>query len=309
MKNKEIQSINTIKELEDYRHKINEEIDSRKEFITLCEIADKASKKSFGYIKESFENIAPTLFKTKIGQDILKKYSKTIKENNNLKQLHVIYENVRKIDKTSNIDFFINNIANENWGVNNKTITEDTLKLGKVLAEGIILSGLKPEFFLNENKIEEKEDLDSAIKYISENTKNSKNIFEYSKATQILKEHASKNTYSNNIIKNNMINLDDFIVNEIAKFSSNYENLLTENDLEIIKEINNTSNKENLFNTYKNNCIKRLSEAKNDFSQKGDSESLNRLNSVIEKVSKKTFVSENIITDLCSFMDLTKLFD
>lgn len=309
MNNKDIQSINTINELEKYRNEINEAIDKRKEFITLCEIADNASKKSFGYIKESFENIAPALFKTSVGKSILNKYTKAIKGNKNLQCLHSLYENIRKTSKDSNLDFFINTISNENWCVNKKTINEDVLSLGKILAEGILLSGLKPEYFIGENRINENKELDLVVKYISENKKTHKNIAEYSDATQIIKEHM-KNNKSGNFIQEQKVNdLDEIVIDEIFNYSNKYNKLLSEEESKIVYEINNASNKEELFNSYKNNCLEQLSEARNNFSEKGDTDSLNRLNSVIDKVSKKTFISENIITDLCGFMDLKKLFE
>ena len=50
-----INDFKTIKEVEDYRKKINEACDKRADFIILCEKADKLSQKPFGYIKDCFE--------------------------------------------------------------------------------------------------------------------------------------------------------------------------------------------------------------------------------------------------------------
>ena len=111
-------------------------------------------------------------------------------------------------------------------------------------------------------------------------------------------------------LKEQILNdLDEIIVNEMFKYSNKYKNLLTKEESQIVSEINNTSNKEELFNNYKNNCIKQLSEAKNKYLKLGDTETINRLDDVIDKVSNKKFIHENIATDLCGFMDLTKLFE
>ena len=47
---KKINNIKTNKELSEYKAKIDEAFEKRKNFITLCEIANENSNKSFGYI-------------------------------------------------------------------------------------------------------------------------------------------------------------------------------------------------------------------------------------------------------------------
>jgi hypothetical protein len=59
---KKINSIKTINELEAYKAQVNEAFAERKEFINLCEVANNTSIKNFGYIKEAFEAISPSLF-------------------------------------------------------------------------------------------------------------------------------------------------------------------------------------------------------------------------------------------------------
>ena len=103
-----INSFKTIEEVENYRAEINESCDKRAEFIELCSKANELSEKPFGYIKESFESLSPELFKSSVGKSILNRYSKMIRENKNLHALHTIYENIRKANKESDIDFFVN---------------------------------------------------------------------------------------------------------------------------------------------------------------------------------------------------------
>ena len=133
-----IESLNTIQEIESVRTELNNKLNERRVFVESCVMGDMLSKKSFGYIKESFENISTKLFNTKEGKKIIKEYTELIKNNKNLSALHSIYENLRKADKNTDIDFLINTITSTNWGLNLKTISEDTYKLGRVLAEGVI---------------------------------------------------------------------------------------------------------------------------------------------------------------------------
>ena len=159
-----INDFKTIEEVENYRKEINEACDKRADFITLCEKADKLSHKPFGYIKDCFEAIAPELFESKEGKKIMSNYSKTIRENKNLSALHNLYENIRKSGKDMDIDFFANNIANTNWNVDKKTLSEDTLKVGRILAEGYLHLGKSAEdLFPSENTV-----LESAVSYIAE---------------------------------------------------------------------------------------------------------------------------------------------
>ena len=84
-----INSIKTQTELNEYKTKINEAFEKRAEFISLCEVANKASQKSFGYIKEAFENISPVLFNVKGGRKMINKYISTI--NNRFSKYVKIY--------------------------------------------------------------------------------------------------------------------------------------------------------------------------------------------------------------------------
>jgi hypothetical protein len=299
-----VSKINTFKtreELEIYRNEINEAIDKRIEFINLCNIADDASKQSFGYIKEAFENISPILFKTSEGKKIIKKYTKIIKETGNLQRMHTLYENIRKMNKESDIDFFISKLTNENWGVT-KSIEEDTQKMGRILAEGILMVGESAKNLLpNTNNT-----LDNAIKYISENKLTVKNIAEYSDAMKIIRENVNSNEYKKNVFETT--NLDSYVNNLLENFNKKFDNELTEEEKIAIKEINNSSDKEGVFNRYKGECITKLTEAMENCKNISDDTSFKRINTVLEKVKNKNFVIENINTDICGFMDLTKLF-
>jgi hypothetical protein len=298
----EIQNIKTLNELEVYEKTIKEAIENRKEFISLCEAADNASKKSFGFIKEAFETISPELFNSKSGKQVISKYVNTIKESKNLSNLHVLYENLRKTGKDTDMDFFINNIANTSWGINHKTLNEDILKLGRVLSEGILTVGSKSLATLPTENTK----FDNAVRYIAEHKRTNNNISAYSDAVKVIREHVSSNESVKNIFEN--IDIDTYVNHMIESFNRKYSDLSNE-EKQLIKEFNNCSNKEDVFNRYKNECIQKLSEAKAECDNNADKTSSNRINAVLEKVTNKQFVLENAGTDICGFMDLTKLFE
>lgn len=298
-----INDFKTIEEVENYRKEINEACDKRADFITLCEKADKLSHKPFGYIKDCFEAIAPELFESKEGKKIMSNYSKTIRENKNLSALHNLYENIRKSGKDMDIDFFANNIANTNWNVDKKTLSEDTLKVGRILAEGYLHLGKSAEdLFPSENTV-----LESAVSYIAENKKTNKNIAEYSNAIKVIKENISSKESEENVFEST--DLDVLAKSLLQEFNKKYSSELTEEEANALREVSSSENKEDVFNKYKNACQSKLSESKKDFEEKGDKSSSERMTAILEQVSNKTYSLENLGNDICGFIELKSIFE
>lgn len=298
-----INDFKTIEEVENYRKEINEACDKRADFITLCEKADKLSHKPFGYIKDCFEAIAPELFESKEGKKIMSNYSKTIRENKNLSALHNLYENIRKSGKDMDIDFFANNIANTNWNVDKKTLSEDTLKVGRILAEGYLHLGKSAEdLFPSENTV-----LESAVSYIAENKKTNKNIAEYSNAIKVIKENISSKESEENVFEST--DLDALAKSLLQEFNKKYSSELTEEEANALREVSSSENREDVFNKYKNACQSKLSESKKDFEEKGDKSSSERMTAILEQVSNKTYSLENLGNDICGFIELKSIFE
>lgn len=296
-----INTFKTVREVEAFRQEINELCNKRKAFITLCEEANSLSEKNFGYIKESFEAISPELFKTKEGKKILNSYTKIIKENKNLSLLHTIYENIRKAGKNIDVDFFVNNIAETKWDINPKTLSEDTKKLGRVLAEGYLYLGEDAKNNLPKENIS----LDKAVEYIAENFKTSKNIAEYSNAVKIIKENILLNESNLTLFsENKKIELSDII----KEFNSKYTDKLTENEIKVLKEISCSNDRESIFNSYKNECIRKITESKKKFDLEGDVESSNRLETVLEQIINKNFSNDTVGHDICNLIELSNIF-
>lgn len=304
MKNNNIiNTFKTIKEVEDYRNMVNEMCDKRHEFIILCEEADCISKKSFNYIKESFEALSPMLFKTTEGKKLINKYTKLIRESKNLSSLHTINENIRKASKDTDVDYFVSTLTNVNWNVNPNTVKEDTKKLGRILAEAYLLIGKEAKNMLpSENLI-----LSNAISFIAESNKNNKNISNFSDASKIIKEHIKTNGENKNMFESK--NLDELAKNLINEFNAKYSNEFSDEEISVLKEVSCSNNREDVFIKYKTNCINKIIEAKHNFEAKGDKTSSERLNTILEQVSNKYFVLESVGSDICSLIQLTKIFE
>lgn len=298
-----INTFKTIKEVEDYRNMVNEMCDKRHEFIILCEEADCISKKSFNYIKESFEALSPMLFKTTEGKKLINKYTKLIRESKNLSSLHTINENIRKAGKDTDVDYFVSTLTSVNWNVNPDTVKEDTNKLGRILAEAYLLIGKEAKDMLPSENLT----LSNAISFIAESNKNSKNISNFSDASKIIKEHIKTNGENKNMFESK--NLDELAKNLINEFNAKYSNEFSDEEISVLKEVSCSNNREDVFIKYKTNCINKIIEAKHNFESKGDKTSSERLNTILEQVSNKYFALESVGSDICSLIQLTKIFE
>lgn len=295
-----INTLKTINEVEEYRRKINEECDKRANLISVCTKANDLSTKDFGTIKESFEAISPELFKTNEGKSIMKKYTNTIRSSKNLMALHSLYENIRKAGNESDVDFFINNIASEEWGVNKNTVAEDCKKLGRVLAEGYI--------YIGGNAILPKsnETLSNAISFISENKKSQKNIAEYSTAMKIIRENVEKSETATEAFAPK--NLQEVAEEMIEEFNKKYSSQLNEGEVEALREVSSSEDRESVFEKYKKLCVEKLSEARKGFEKEENSAATEKLDSIMEQVSNKTYSLDTIGNDICGMIELTNIF-
>ena len=298
-----INTLKTRKEVENYRAQINEMCDKRNEFIALCEQANSLSEKPFGYIKEAFEALSPSLFNNPEGNKLLNRYTKVVKENKNLYTLHSLYENIRKAGKDMDVDFFVNNLANADWGVNSATLKEDTLKLGRVLSEAYLFLGRDADSMLpKENK-----SLSMAIEYIAENKKTAKNIAEYSNAVKVIKESVVSNNSAKNMFE--CVGADETTENLLKEFNEKYADKLSAEEINILKEISGSQDKETIFNKYKEACATKISEARKNFETNGDKASSDRLGVVLEQISNKNFSLETVGSDICSLIELSNIFE
>ena len=110
----------TIEELDTYQNELNEKFDTRRRVLNLVAEAKELGSKSFGYLKESFENLSSKLFRTDEGKAVMRKYTNVIKENKSLSSLHKLYENIRKAHSGIDFDYFVGTLCETNWNVKAK---------------------------------------------------------------------------------------------------------------------------------------------------------------------------------------------
>jgi len=291
-----IKEFNTIDEVESYRKAINEACDNRRDYIKSCLKAMELSNKSFGFLKECFESMSDKLYKSKVGKKLIGQYVSTIKNDKNLSNLYSIYENIRKMNSDSDVDYFINSI-NEVFPIS--SISEEAKKkLGDIVCEAYVMLGESAE-----NAIPtEKKNLDSAIEFIAENKKSINNLADYSQAVKIIRESITENHSDQNCFRQ-----DESIKNAmklVSEFNKKYSKDLTNEEFTTIQKIAENTDKESLFQEYKEKCLNRLSEAKS----KCKADEVDQMEQIISKVFGKQFCNETINSDICNLIEITNLF-
>ena len=303
MEFKNVESINTISELKEYRAKINESLNEREKYINKCLTAHSLGHGSFYSIKENFESISPKLFKSENGKKLLAKYQDTVSNSKNLSSLYSLYENIRKANKSVDADTFIKTLSENKWVKNEKTLKEDIEKLGTVLSEAYIEVGDITDIKECDAKLE------NAVTYIVENKKNKNNIAEYSAAVKIIKEHVLNKEGDCDVVNEN-VNFDSYVEKLVSHFNEKYsENNLSSEELSIMKEFCDTNDHEKIFEHHKDVCKNKLTEAHESFMNSGDGESAQKIAKIMEQVESKSYNSESVFNDVVSMVGIANVFE
>ena len=301
--NEKINDMKTIEELDAFQDELNEKFDTRRRVLNLIAEARELGGKSFGYLKESFENLSPRLFKTDEGKTVMRKYTAAIKENKSLSSLHKLYENIRKAHSGIDFDYFVGTICETNWNVNPKELNEGMQKLAGIVAEGYIVVGEGAAKYLGT----ENDRLDGAIEFIAENKAGQKNIVKYSEAVKVIREAVEKNGNIADSFKKET-DLDKTIEDLVAKYSKDEYTDEEEKDM-LTNQIARSSDEETVFIKKKTECVDSLDEAIKKYSDGNHEEELNTLKKIHEQVSAKSYNPETIGPDICNFVEMSKLFE
>ena len=301
--NEKINDIKSLEELDTYQNKINEVFDTRRRVLNLVSEAKEMGNKTFGYLKESFENMSPKLFKSNEGKTVMNKYTKVIKENKSLSSLHKLYENIRKAHSGIDIDYFVGTLCETSWNVKEKELNEGLQKLAGIVAEGYIVVGEGASKYLGT----ENDRLDGAIEFIAENKVGQKNIVKYSEAVKVIREAVEKNGNIADSFKKET-DLDQTIEDLVAKYSKDEYSEEEEKDA-LTNQIARSGDEETVFVNKKTDCLKSLDEAIKKYEDGQHEDELNTLKKIHEQVTAKSYNPETIGPDICNFVEMSKLFE
>ncbi len=295
MENK-INNFNTLRQVEEYRKAVNEACDNRAKYIKSCMKAYELGKKPFGYLKECFEALSESLYKSKEGKKLIGRYVSLIKENKDLSRVHSIYEGIRKMNGNSDTDYFINSLT-EAAGCCGKTYKDSVTKLGALISEAVIMLGEESETLLPK----ENASLYNAVEFLAENKKSLGNIAKYSHAVKIIRENIDKNTDAKNVFEPSSIADAERLIDE---FNEKYNGKLSEEEMAMVQNASAGEDKEAAFNQCKENCLRKLKEAKKSCNEADSA----RMERVIAKVGEKQFCNETVESDICNLLEIAKIF-
>ena len=301
--NEKINTMKSLEELDVYQNELNEMFDTRRRVLNLVSEAREMGGKSFGYLKESFENMSPKLFKSNEGKAVMNKYTKTIKENKSLSSLHKLYENIRKAHSGIDVDYFVGTLCETNWNVKGRELSDGMEKLAGIVAEGYIVVGEGAGKYLGT----ENDRLDGAIEFIAENKVGQKNIVKYSEAVKVIREAVEKNGNIADSFKKET-DLDKTIEDLVSKYSKDDYNEEEEKDA-LTNQIARSGDEETVFVNKKTDCLKSLGEAIKKYEDGEHEDELSTLKKIHEQVSAKSYNPETIGPDICNFVEMSKLFE
>lgn len=290
---KELQKINNLNKI---KESINSIIDDRIKKESIKHSINLIENYDLPLIITIFENMFPTLYNNVNGKKYIKKYTKILKESNQLKKVFILFEDIKKPNNIEDIDSFLNETINELNNINYKQYKKELYSLSKVIKEALLINNQNVNEILK-SSINENSKLNDAFSMLIQEKRNYKNIKKYTNNISIIKEYIQNNNKT--IIENNKCSLHD--IEKLLEGKKDWEKQLI-NDI-IINNINNKSN-EDLFIKYKTDCINSINESL----QKGNTlEQKQQLNVLSEKISLKKYNNETFFDDIIKLSELKTL--
>lgn len=253
---------------------------------------------NIGYIKECLnKKITSSLLNEDVDliDDNINNFITIISESEILKTEYDIFESILNNRITSEVvaSRFIDKTISlmENYTIDQ--IDKEHEKLNKINIKDVSLDESKSKIIKNIINLIYESNKSNNFVNINLLYESYTNILDY-----ITKEKTLKNT-------NNNININETILNiALDKFNKKYSNL-NENDINILKKItsSNYSEKIILFEEFKNNNIKILSET---LVLDKDQNNIDKYNKAIEKINNITISESNIDNEIIKQYDLSK---
>lgn len=281
----DITNIKSLALLQNDIDDINKLFEERKAYLTMLNEASVFPQKSFGYIKEAFEDLSSALYENAYGRNILRKYINTIKGNPTLKDIYSIYENIYHAKDSIDVEYILSEAFSKPYS--KKAYKKGVESLGNLLTGAFLALEGKQTPAVEENK-----ELNESIDYLLTTKRNMSNLSDIASHRAVVSKYINENAGKNIRETVKVSNLDEMVDN----FNEKYSN--SEHFGEIKKILENG---ENAFTEYKSGCLKAIQEVLDNNQLDVNKE---RLNEVYNAVDKKTFNEETLVTDLINFIQL-----
>lgn len=247
---------------------------------------------NFGYINSLFFQNVPNLLKNKDGKKIVKEYVNIIKSNKELIKEYEIYEFLENVGKVDNLQETISEVLSIYGKLNKKQLKEGHDKLIKLLQDNEIIALSPIENSVLYESINKYIMLPKSVKTIVEQIQIKKNICEEIVKKPIVEEK----------IINETVEITDASVSFLVeRFNKKYNELFDEDAKELFNKINNSENKEQMFEEQRKECLTLT----NTFLESAiDNNTKGMLLSVKEKLLEDKFNKETYVDDIINYIEL-----
>ena len=277
-----------------------EELDSLKEeFLNECTIRENKIKvglllnniNNICDAKHLFESIVVALLPKKEGKKLINNYVNTIKENKSLKTIYTYQEGLNKNDSSDSKKSYITEALSLGNIINNEEYYNGLKNIINIISESFKLLGDK---FILENVSLDKttSKIGDSLYYLSSTKKSIKNLNEYI-------EHI-------NIVCDNKIEKITECINVDSPLHDIVSSLTFENVNNKIDNIFECNDKEEVFKKNKQLCLNMISEQKK---LTEDTDVLNKLNDIENKLNKKVYQFESYTKDMIYMTELQEVLN
>lgn len=271
---------------------LNEAVASRKDEISL---KSELNTTNFGILNHIFESRLPYLLKH--DKNTVKDVIKMVKEDKELRKQFQYYNTLSRLNESigklssasSDVKALVERFVSDyNSSVNLTECKKSNVRFKKLLeSRGVIPT----------SKIDDgtKNMLESSRKLL-ENKYSLSNAVELSKCIDNVIDYANANKRSVNEAKNP--------IDELERLENSLKEKLTESEMSFVKDIVDFKNplaekrKEKLFNTLKEDCIKKVNEMLENEPSRDD------LNELKRKIEEQTFNNESIVKDISKMLEI-----
>ena len=241
---------------------------------------------NFGALYKVFESNAGAMFKDPARHHALKSIVETINGNKVLKDEFNAYNAFTNPTDVSDAGMYVN----EACAMIRKHPASELLENNRKLMEAIRANGLDE----NVQFTDEETELFESVEYLMTSKGGFSNIAKVSAAKEILRENVERN----NVNTPEKTDIDEVYANKIGDLLEKYDAMLSDDEIDLIKETMDGKSAEAKFNSLKSELteeIGRLSESGADSEQWAE---------VLEKIGSKEFNRDTALQDIAELMEV-----
>ena len=296
---KRLLNATTIEEIDTIKKAFNRLCESRVEKLELLNTISNIS--SFGELKTIFESIAPSLFTSSYGRNCIKRFVNTINENKSLQTMYLLNENIAHCSYDGDKKAFLTESINLAKDVNKNDFLKGIIALQEDLIKGVAILTSEDIKNINNaiNEININKEMSEILDNLVLNPKRMSNLLEFNQSIDKLVPYMEEIANIKNDTKVLGESVED-IINRINEEES-------KENIDFIKTLIESEDKESIFEEYKDDCIKSIKKAIRE--NKSDEEISNKLSVILEKIGNKEYNISTFGADIASFIEIENVIE